>query len=32
MRDLIRDVINYCDSSFAMGKWSVCDQIIIQKL
>ena len=28
MRDLICDVINYCDSSFAVGKIKVYDQIV----
>jgi len=32
MRDLICDVINYYASSFAKGKLSVCDQIVIKHL
>jgi len=31
IRDLICDVINYCASSFVVGKISVHDQIVIKK-
>jgi len=32
MRDLICDVINYCDSSFVVGNISVSDQTVISNL